>query len=227
MSAPALQAQPLAYDVGACTERGLRAYQEDAAGHELGAVSVFAVADGVGGHSNGDMASRAAVDQVLTVAQGEGPATEVMARSTVAQADMAVFNTLGATTLAMLLVSGSRVVVAHVGDSRVYRYRAGVLEQLTQDHRIGRHTLNRALGSVSPACPPEPDTRALDTKPGDVWLLATDGVCDTLNQDALVDVLSQPMESAPRMAERLVRRALVEGSEDNCTALVVRVRGAA
>ncbi|WNZ59946.1 PP2C family serine/threonine-protein phosphatase [Myxococcus sp. MxC21-1] len=51
----ATQVQPLSYDVGACTERGLRSYQEDAVGHDVGAnVSVFAVADGLGGHPNGD-----------------------------------------------------------------------------------------------------------------------------------------------------------------------------
>lgn len=227
-AATATQAQPLAYDVGACTERGLRSYQEDAVGHDLGAnVSVFAVADGLGGHPNGDLASRAAVDSVLLTTQAEGPATEVLARSTVAKAEVSVLASGGSTTLALLMLAGTSVVVAHVGDSRVYRLRYGILEQLTQDHREYRHVLNRCLGATSPDCSFEPDVRVLDAEPGDVWLLATDGVADTLGHAQIRAVLRElPAHDARWAAEELVRRALDEGSTDNCTTLVVRVGGA-
>ncbi|UAW08008.1 hypothetical protein [Myxococcus phage Mx4 ts27htf-1hrm-1] len=227
-AATATQAQPLAYDVGACTERGLRSYQEDAVGHDVGAtVSVFAVADGLGGHPNGDLASRAAVDQVLFAAQAEGPATEVLARSTVAKAELSVLATGGSTTLALLLLTGPRAVVAHVGDSLVYRFRAGVLEQLTAPHRRNRHTLVACLGASHPLVSNVPDVREMDTKPGDVWVLATDGVSDTLDEGTIREVLRQVDQDARWMAEELVRRALAHGSQDNCTALVVRVGGAA
>ncbi|QQR47702.1 serine/threonine-protein phosphatase [Myxococcus xanthus] len=224
----ATQVQPLAYDVGACTERGLRSYQEDAVGHDVGVnVSVFAVADGLGGHPNGDLASRAAVDSVLLTTQAEGPATEVLARSTVATAEVSVLASGGSTTLALLMLAGTSAVVAHVRDSRVYRLRYGILDQLTQDHREYRHVLNRCLGATSPDCSSEPDVRVLDTEPGDVWVLATDGVSDTLGHAQIRAVLRElPARNARWAAEELVRRALDEGSTDNCTSLVVLVGGA-
>ncbi|WAM23869.1 PP2C family protein-serine/threonine phosphatase [Myxococcus sp. NMCA1] len=225
----ATQVQPLALagDVGACTERGLRSYQEDAVGYDVGAnVSVFAVADGLGGHPNGDLASRAAVDSVLLTTQAGGQLTDAQARSTVARAEVSVLASGGSTTLALLMLAGSSAVVAHVGDSRVYRLRCGVLEQLTQDHRIYRHVLNRCLGATSPDCPSEPDVRVLDTEPGDVWVLATDGVSDTLGHPEIRAVLRElPAHNARWAAEELVRRALDEGSTDNCTTLVVLVGG--
>lgn len=225
-AAVATQGQPLAYDVGACTERGLRSYQEDAVGYDVGAMSVFAVADGLGGHPNGDLASRAAVDSVLFAAQSAGPLTDALARSTVAKAEVSVLASGGSTTLAMLMLAGSSAVVAHVGDSRVYRMRCGVLEQLTQDHREYRHVLNRCLGATSPDCSSEPDVRVLDTEPGDVWVLATDGVSDTLGHPEIRAVLRElPAHNAGWAAEELVRRALDEGSTDNCTTLVVLVGG--
>ncbi|MBZ4395136.1 PP2C family serine/threonine-protein phosphatase [Myxococcus sp. AS-1-15] len=225
-------AERLSFDAAGCTERGPRTNQEDALGHEVGpVVSVFAVADGLGGHPNGDVASQAAVDSVVGLAQlptaEAAPALDALARNAVSAANRVVLGTGGCTTLALLVLSGTQAVVAHVGDSRVYRLRGGALEQLTEDHREERHVLNRCLGATSPDCSADSDVQVLESMPGDVWLLVTDGVGDTLEHDALREVLAElPTFGALWAAAVLVRRALDAGSRDNCTALVVRVGGA-
>jgi protein phosphatase len=225
-------AERLSFDAAGCTERGLRTNQEDALGHEVGpVVSVFTVADGLGGHPNGDVASQAAVDSVVGLAQlptaEAAPALDALARNAVSATHRVVLSTGGCTTLALLVLSGTQAVVAHVGDSRVYRLRGGALEQFTEDHREERHVLNRCLGATSPDCSAEPDVQALESRPGDVWLLATDGVVDTLSPDAIQEVLAElPTFGALWAAAVLVRRALDAGSRDNCTALVVSVGGA-
>ncbi|WP_426730185.1 PP2C family protein-serine/threonine phosphatase [Myxococcus faecalis] len=225
-------AERFSFDAAGCTERGLRTYQEDALGHEVGpVVSVFAVADGLGGCPNGDVASQAAVDSVAGLAQlptaESAPALDVLARNAVSAAHRVVLGTGGCTTLALLVLSGTQAVVAHAGDSRVYRLRGGALEQLTEDHRESRHVLVRCVGATSPDCSSEPDVQVLESSPGDVWLLVTDGVGDTLEHDALREVLAElPALDARWAAAELVRRALDAGSRDNCTALVVSVGGA-
>ncbi|WP_141330913.1 PP2C family serine/threonine-protein phosphatase [Myxococcus sp. AB025B] len=222
----------LSFDAAGCTERGLRTLQEDTLGHEVGpVVSVFAVADGLGGHPNGDVASQAAVDSVVGLAQlptaEAAPALDALTRNTMSAANRVVLGTGGCTTLALLVLSGPQAVVAHVGDSRVYRLRGGALEQLTEDHREERHVLNRCLGATSPDCSAEPDVQVLESRPGDVWLLATDGVGDTLSPDAIQKVLAElPIFDERWASEELVRLALDAGSRDNCTAMVVSVGGA-
>ncbi|WP_163998648.1 PP2C family protein-serine/threonine phosphatase [Pyxidicoccus caerfyrddinensis] len=226
------------FDVWPCTERGRRAYHEDAVGHRPGPeTAVYAVADGLGGHSGGDVAAQRAVQAVLDFVPGPGDLAGI-ARAAVGLAHELVLDeqrrtgTDCRTTLVLLLVRGARAVVAHVGDSRVYRLRCGVLEQLTQDHRHpeSRHVLMRCLGSQRyEDNAPVPDVRELEVQPGDVYALTTDGVHDTLGTEGVRGVLRE-MDSvlgARWAAEELVARALAQGSTDNCTALVVRLPGGA
>lgn len=224
----------LTFDVGAYSEQGQRRYQEDAVGHEVGpSVAVFAVADGLGGHPHGDLASKAAVEAVVGLALlptevgGESaPGLAALASNSVTAAHRSAQDSGGSTTLAMVLVAGTRAVVAHVGDSRVYRLRSGTVAQLTEDHRVARHYLSRWLGGRRDD--PDfstPTVNELDTQPGDVWVLATDGVSDTLSEEWLRQILERE-PTAQAAAEELVRFALKLGSGDNCTALVVRVGGA-
>jgi protein phosphatase len=199
---------------------------------------VYAVADGLGGHSGGDVAAQRAVQAVLDFCPGAGDLAGI-ARAAVGLAHELVLyeqHRTGLdcrTTLALLLVRGARAVVAHVGDSRVYRLRSGVLEQLTQDHRhpAYRNVVVRALGSQrGDEDAAEPDIRELDVLPGDVFVLTTDGVHDTLAHDelrALLQHMREGEEPARRTAELLVSCAIAQGSTDNCTALVLRVPGGA
>ncbi|RKG62900.1 serine/threonine-protein phosphatase [Corallococcus sp. CA054B] len=222
-----------AFDAGSCSEQGPRDYQQDAAGHTQGPAGlVAAVADGLGSYEGSDKAAQVAVRSVLGHAYldpvGGGGSLKRGMEFAVAHAhrdvrhEQHVGQHMGLTTLALLVVAGGRAAVAHVGDSRVYRLRAGKLEQLTEDHRDSRHVLTRCLGSFRSDF--TPDVLETDAHPGDVWLLSTDGVHETLTPEQLASVLADGAD-AQVAAQALVESALSDGSRDNCTALVVRVPG--
>lgn len=140
------------------------------------------------------------------------------------------------TTVAVVAVLGGRVIIGHVGDSRVYRLRAGTLEALTRDHTLYgemvaagfplvpgpqvdayRSTLTRALGR------PEgiPDVRTEPLRDGDVFLVCSDGLVEPEpTVTSMIDMLARPPAEASR---RLVNEALQRGSSDNVTALVVAI----
>ncbi|RKH93653.1 PP2C family serine/threonine-protein phosphatase [Corallococcus sp. AB038B] len=223
------------FDVGSCSEQGRRDYQQDSAGHTQGPAGlVAAVADGLGSYEGSDKAAQVAVRTVLgypylseaaafdgSLKRGLESAVAYAHRDV--QHEQRVGRHSGLTTLALLVVAGGRAAVAHVGDSRVYRLRAGTLEQLTEDHRDSRHVLTRCLGSRRGTdC--TPDVLETDVQPGDVWLLSTDGVHDSLTPEQLAAVLTDGAD-AQVAAQALVESALAAGSRDNCTALVVRVPG--
>lgn len=229
------------FDVGQCSERGLRDYQEDALRADPFA-GVFAVADGLGAGGDGDVAAEAAVARVVEVSVGrEDWSAEKLCVESAHAADTAVRQAQSGvtgrcqTTLAVLVLRAGQAAVAWCGDSRVYRLRDGVLEQLTEDHRarlgdyVLRHTLARCLGARSVE-ESEADVRTLDARPGDVFALVTDGVGDTLPPERLASILAHSVFGGPvpaqATAEALVTEALDAGSRDNCTALVVRVGGA-
>lgn len=221
-----MTACPLKLDAGACSERGRRSSHEDAVGQSLGpdGTAVYVVADGLGGHSGGDVAAQRAVQAVLDFCPGPGDLVRV-ARGAVDLAHELVLDEqrrtgLGCrTTLALLLVRGERAVVAHVGDSRVYRFRGGVLEHLTRFHGYARH-----LGAPL-AFEAEPYVCEVDAQPGDVFALTTCGVHVALRNEGIRAVLHLmgPVLGPRWAAEELVVRALGQSSTDNCTALVVRV----
>jgi len=140
---------------------------------------------------------------------------------------------MGATAVVAVFERGV-VAIAHVGDSRCYRWRDGSLHQLTDDHTLLRALLDsgelapeevesfphkqvitRALGYGEV----EVDTRVVETLPGDMFLLCTDGISNTLDEAMLRDVLEDHRAAA---AEHLVERAR-HTSRDNVTALVVEV----
>ncbi|WP_223644289.1 PP2C family serine/threonine-protein phosphatase [Corallococcus sp. EGB] len=225
------------YDVGSSSEQGRRDYQQDAVAHTQGPAGlVAAVADGLGSYEGSDKAAQAAVRTVLGHAYLEqvavvGGSLKRGLESAVAQAHRDVRHEQrasghsGLTTLALLVLAGGRAAVAHVGDSRVYRLRAEKLEQLTEDHRDSRHVLTRCLGSFR-GVDYTPDVLETDVRPGDVWLLSTDGVHEMLTPEQLAAVLTDGAD-AQVAARALVESALAAGSRDNCTALVVRVPGEA
>lgn len=127
------------------------------------------------------------------------------------------------TTLCALVLRGRRYVVAHVGDSRVYRLRAGRLVQLTQDHVWDhpdlKHVLSRAIG-LDPRLVVDYADGELEA--GDVFVLVSDGVWSQLSAPVMREVLAAETK-AGEAAAALCRRALEAGSADNASALVVRV----
>jgi protein phosphatase len=140
------------------------------------------------------------------------------------------------TTVAAVLVSGDRVAWVGVGDSRIYRWRQPVLEQLTSDdtwvasvfgaqgaERVGpshpfRHVLTSVLGMHVEL---KPSGREEPLRPGDTLVLCTDGVHGLLDRSALADLLSS-VEDPAAQASALVDAALARGTSDNATAVVLR-----
>jgi PPM family protein phosphatase len=231
---------------GSATDVGrVRLVNEDQA---LEGVTLFAVADGMGGHAGGDVAAQIAID-ALQQRFGAQPSPNGLVEA-VHDANDAVWqrsNTdpelrgMGTTLTAIGMVDtgqGDHLVLTNVGDSRAYRYRGGALEQLTVDHSVAEELVAR--GELSPAeAEHHPHrhilTRALGVGPEvdvDVWevvpeqddrlLLCSDGLTNELSPDQIVEVLSttpDPQEAA----EELVVRANVSGGNDNITVVLVDV----
>lgn len=141
-------------------------------------------------------------------------------------------------TVAAVAVRGGRAAIGHVGDSRVYRLRDGELTQLTRDHSLYEemratgmdlpprerfphaNVITRALGMCTKA---GPDVSAASLRAGDVFLLCTDGLIETLDAARIRDVLASSDSEAA--CEDLVTEAFERGARDNITAVVLRVRG--
>ena len=205
---------------------------------------VFAVADGMGGHLAGEVASRIAIDAVRRMAEGgEEPGIAPLqnavrlAHEEITEHARTHPECAGmGTTLSILWHGGRFLYIAHVGDSRVYRLREGALSQITQDHslveglvRAGlitheearvhprRNIITRALGTEGDN---EPDLLAADARPGDVWLLCTDGL-NSMIDDALIERALLTL-SPRRAADELIRLALHAGGRDNVTLIIIR-----
>lgn len=226
---------------GSATDRGrVRALNEDAL---LAHPPVFLVADGMGGHEAGDVASRLAVEEFARLAGLSAvDASDLHAcfRRAAQRIREAFERREGGTTVAGVALAehegAAHWLVFNVGDSRVYRWTDGALTQLTVDHSVvqelvdsgtlsraaaeqhpERHVLTRALGT---GADPEPDYWTLPAGPGDRLLVCTDGVTGELDAATLAEVLAGAPDSGAAAAE-LVRRAVEAGGRDNATALVV------
>ena len=222
----------------AATDVGLvRSNNEDAF---LTAPPLFAVADGMGGHRAGEVASAGAI---RTLQKEAGHDTDslvaaVQSANRVVHAEAAAnpdLSGMGTTITAMMTTNDSAQIV-HVGDSRAYLLREGRLRRLTQDHtvvdrlaregkippeEVDRHpqrsVLERALG-VGPEV--DVDVQLLDVRPGDRLLLCTDGLTSMLDDDEIREILLT--ESDPETAaQALIDAALAAGGKDNVTAVIV------
>jgi protein phosphatase len=145
------------------------------------------------------------------------------------------------TTFTGMWVIGQNAILAHVGDSRAYRWRHGRLTQLTQDHsivqefvRVGlldaadikdhpyRHMLSRVIGGRQTHARDLTIDTCIDVPEcGDIYLMTTDGVHDVLDDETLAGLLLVEPDPA-RVVSGLLERALAAGGPDNCTAVVVR-----
>ncbi|HSV69101.1 MAG TPA: protein kinase [Methylibium sp.] len=224
-------------EIGHASRRGTREHNEDFAGalREPGRGLVAAIADGVSGGGRGREAAQTTVMSLLADFFG-APATwettVVFDRLVGAQnAWLAAHNgragkggDTAMTTLTALALEGHGVTIAHVGDSRAWRLRGDELMQLTHDHRFEQidfqSRLTRAIGLDDAV---RIDYAQGELQVGDLFLLSTDGVHGVLGAERLAALLR---EGDPQAAsEALVDAALAAGSQDNATALVIRVRG--
>ena len=218
------------------THQGLvRANNQD---NWLAESALYGVADGMGGHKGGETASRVAL-QVFRNAIGQKKPDADALRMAVEAANRRVYDmsardeTLSGmgTTMSMIWQDGNRLLIAHVGDSRIYRLREGQLQQITNDHSFvaelvrnniitpemakthpQRNIITRAVG-VDPFV--QVDVLQEELLPGDLWLICSDGLHGMVEDEEIQTILSEmELEDA---AERLISRALENGGHDNVT----------
>jgi protein phosphatase len=210
---------------------------------------LFVVADGMGGHAGGDVASAIATKRIAEadLLYPSAPDAEMALQSALIAANSLLAETVFehseltgmGTTVSGLLRVGDKVAIAHIGDSRIYRFRGGKLEQVTADHTFvqrlvdsGRITaeeaavhprrsvLMRVLGDVDAS--PEIDTTVVDTRPGDRWLLCSDGLSSYVNEDRITAILAT-VRTAQAAADRLVKESLDHGAPDNVTVVLADI----
>ncbi len=208
---------------------------------------VYLVCDGMGGAAAGEIASSLAVDEVMRILTGRSAAEPVdeAIHQAVAAANEAIYsrsennprlNGMG-TTLVSVVVDERRVRIVNIGDSRCYRMRDQHLEQISEDHslvdeqvRLGRMTaaealrsplrnvITRALGTQSKVTP---DLFDLEVKPGDLFLLCSDGLTRELTDGNIEELLCAGGD-VHQMCASLVEAANNAGGGDNITSLIVR-----
>ena len=207
---------------------------------------LFAVADGMGGAQAGEVASRLAA-AVLQEVNGEQLSRGAIAEL-IQEANRRVFQRsnedaaasgMGTTLTVALVESSDTVAIGHVGDSRAYRVRDGRLEQLTEDHSLvgemmrsgklsaeeaeahpQRSVITRALGTEPDV---DVDTFTIETEPGDVFLLCSDGLTTMVPDREILSLLDASGGDLERAARRLVEAANRSGGEDNITVVVFEI----
>ena len=210
------------------------------------------VADGMGGHPGGDVASHLATEAAaavldehrgLSLSEGRAVMRRAFLKAHRALKREALFSPrlarMGTTLLCVARADSGELIVAHVGDSRLYRQRGDALAQLTRDHSLLNELLQqqmvtplkaherRHLGhiltrSVSPVAAHQPDVAKVRVEPGDRFLLATDGLYGPLSPSRMSLALSGAA-SVTTACELLMTGALDAGAPDNVTAIVFEV----
>jgi serine/threonine protein phosphatase PrpC len=211
---------------------------------------IYIVADGMGGHAAGEVASEMAVQIVMRETKdltdlSDGSATKVvgealkMANRAIHDRTITEVDKQGmGTTASVLLLADSRYLIGQVGDSRVYLLRDGALKQLTKDHSYVQEQVD--LGNLTPeqaryhpysnvitrcvgASPEvEPDLYSGEARKGDIFLVASDGLTGMVDDRRLAQLLMSRAEPI-RKVESLISEANGRGGLDNITAIVVHV----
>ena len=222
----------------------VRASNQDALIVAPGKYGLYGVADGMGGHKAGDVASQMAV-RVLSQELEKKKPSESLLRRGVEKANLMIFEEqkrnpdfsgMG-TTLTVIWEDRDRVLLGHVGDSRAYRLRGKEIEQVSLDHsmvaemvRDGvitaeealrhpyRNIITRALGAEDTV---NVDILEMEKLPGDVFLICSDGLSEYVRDREMRDVLLR--FSLEEAADELLRRALEGGGRDNISLVIAEV----
>jgi protein phosphatase len=230
------------FAVGQVTDMGrVRERNEDSL---LVRPPLYVIADGMGGHRGGDVASQVAVETMERLEdEGKGSLAEHVRRANRAVWDRSVedqrLSGMG-TTLTAVRVDGSRVELAHVGDSRAYLMRDGVLRQLTDDHTLvarmvrsgeitpeeaevhpHKNVMTRALGTEEEV---EVDEESITLQGGDRLLLCSDGLTGMVTEDQIEAILATT-DDPQRAADQLARAANRAGGVDNISVVVIDAEG--
>ncbi|HBE80547.1 MAG TPA: Stp1/IreP family PP2C-type Ser/Thr phosphatase [Firmicutes bacterium] len=231
-------------NIGAKTDKGkTREQNEDAFGYRD---TLFVVADGMGGHQAGEIASAIAVETVLATEIGADPVASI--QEAVLKANNAILDEMAknenfmgmGTTIAILLLGNKQAYVSHMGDSRIYQMSAvnGNLRQLTDDHSFvaelikngsiteaeakihpQRNVLTRALGTPGKL---EFEVNAFSVSPGDKFLLCSDGLTGMVDENTIKEILSSAARPQT-IAEKLVGQANDNGGTDNITVIIIEI----
>lgn len=209
---------------------------------------LLVVADGMGGHAGGDVASSIAIGELAALdGESHGPDSIRYLEDAIARARELLLRRVRedprlagmGTTVTALLRSGRRLVLAHIGDSRAYLLRDGELSQVTRDHTFvqrlvdegkitadeadrhpQRSVIMRVLGDVE--ADSEVDVSVREAQVGDRWLLCSDGLSGVVSAETLRDTLAGTRDPAA-CADQLVQLALRAGAPDNVTCIVADV----
>lgn len=217
------------------------------------------LADGMGGYAAGEVASGMACEFIKTelgrwLSEAAANASDADVRRAmdicVDNANRAIFSaansnpTFGGmgTTLVLGVFRSGRLLMGHIGDSRGYRFRAGVLQQVTKDHSLlqeqidagmltreqaqfaaNKNLVTRALGVEDMALL---ETHQHDIQSGDIYLMCSDGLSDMLRDPQIADVMAQH-DHLPEMGAALIAAANEAGGRDNIAVVLVRAQGVA
>lgn len=209
-----------------------------------GKYSLVGVADGMGGHNGGDIASHMAVLMLGRVLEGAKPDKELLLGG-IEEVNQLIYQEqlknqalagMG-TTLTVIWEDDSSILLGHVGDSRLYRLRQGQIEQISQDHsmvgqmvRDGiltkeqamnhpyRNVITKAVGTAETV---EPDIEEVDKMPGDKYLICSDGLYEYVTEEEMLKLMQySPSDHA---ADEMLKMALEKGGRDNVTLLIAEV----
>ena len=236
-----------------------RSHNEDTIGSDTN-IGLAVLADGMGGYKAGEVASAIAVNLIMeevrsglkNTKSGEfdeetGYSKEsLVVKTAIEKANDTIFQTaqsqpqchgMGTTVVAAAFYD-DRLTIAHVGDSRLYRFRNEIFEQVTSDHSLlqelidkgfytpeeAKNSLNknlvtRALGIEKSA---SPDVQEEFVKPGDIYLLCSDGLTDLVDDDEICEVLRKQGESLEGAANCLIKQANEKGGKDNISVILAR-----
>lgn len=238
---------------GIRTDRGLkRQLNEDNCNVLVGYPGIpacFVIADGMGGHKCGEVASKQAVDSVcnlLLKADWEKKNISEMLRDIIVKVNDEIYNfsildeaTQGmGTTLIITVLKNRKLYIGHVGDSRVYIIREDSIEKVTWDHSFieelvkngsitrdeavnhpKRNLITRAVGYELGL---QVDTYEIDLKDNDIILLCTDGLTNMLTEEEILDIIKNN-EEPQDACDTLIQKANNNGGEDNTTVIVGKI----
>lgn len=210
---------------------------------------IFAVADGIGGHACGDIASKMACSELSSISNSGISSRNDNCKVSLEDAFFIIDSSLKrhvadhpecedmGTTLSCLIIEGDSASIAHVGDSRIYRLRGGSLEQLTTDHTFVQEMID--MGEEKPeAAKYHPlrsvltraigtrerlttvDTRYLSVALNDRFLLCSDGLHDMVTQDEICSIMNT-FEDPQLSAIELINAAMMNGGRDNVTVVTI------
>jgi protein phosphatase len=248
-------------EIASCTDPGMvRSHNEDSIASDP-ARGLVVLADGMGGYNAGEVASGMATTVIVTEMRQILTGTEPhqidprtnqtiaarLLREQVLKANSSIYQAAQSqpqyagmgTTLVVSLFYDNRVLVAHLGDSRLYLMRENALRQVTRDHSLlqeqidsglltleqaknaqHKNLVTKALG-IDPSV--EPEIHEYPTRPGDIYLLCSDGLCDMVEDEDIGMTLQTLGANLKLAAQQLVQMANDNGGRDNVSVILVRV----